>query len=126
MGSPSKLKQQEEAIAITSFGSARHLVVVIHTLRPPLRGGDCDQLYITAGADPRDPMAGPTCWTGTAKPEARIPYHKTSHLKGTIVRPVPQSLRRVIKASLEKQPRATVFVSPADGQPFDGEASIVR
>lgn len=53
-------------------------------------------------------------WTGVDKPEARIQHHKTAHLKGTCVRPVPPRLQRVIKASLESQPR--LFVSPANGQ----------
>ena len=62
-------------------------------------------------------------WEGTHEPaELRIKQHKTAHLRGALVRPVPPSLCAIVAASLEREPRPTLFVSPQTHAPFVAEA----
>ena len=114
----------EARLAMTEGGSSRHLLVACHVKWPPLRGGDLGQVAIVPPGDARstDGHSNVLCWAGTGQPaELRVQAHKTSHLRGSIVRPLPASLKAIVAASLVKQPRSALFVSPQTGAPFATE-----
>ena len=101
-----------------AIGSLRHLLVALHCRWPPLRGGDLGRVHIVSPGDARttDGHTNVLVWQGVAQPaELRIQTHKMSRLKGTIVRPVPPSLRNIIAASLQQMPRATLVSLPGVG-----------
>ena len=108
----------EAEFAAREFGSVRHLLVALHCKWPPLRGGDLGQVHIVAPGDARatDGRTNVLVWVGEDQPaELLVQAHKTAHLKGALVRPLPLSLRKIVAASLAKAPRALLFVSPAGG-----------
>jgi hypothetical protein len=82
-------------------------------------------VFIVPPTDPRvsDSTTNVLVWDGPTVPaRALIKQHKTSHLRGMLVRPLPPSLQAVVAASLEMQPRDTLFASPRDNTPFSSEA----
>ena len=116
----------EAKLAQEEYGSARHLLVAFHCRWPPVRGGDLGQVYVVPPGDPRaeDSKTNVLVWAGAGKPaEVRIQQHKMAHIKGTLVRPLPASLRTMVAASLQQQPREALFVSPRTGLPFATEAA---
>ena len=119
----------EARLAREDFGSVPHLLVAMLCLMPPVRGGDMGIVYVVKPSDPRatDDVTNVLIWRGSAaKPaEMLIKTHKTQWKYGALHRPLPPSLRKVVAASLRKNPRDALFVG-ADSEPFNNENTFVK
>lgn len=107
---------KEKELRNSEPGSLRYLLVALHTLVTPLRGGD---LAVVSFVSPSSPLAKETSktkenvlvWAGADKPATLlIRDHKTRTSYPVLTRELPLPLRRAIALSLKEQPRDYLFV----------------
>jgi hypothetical protein len=118
----------EERLAREEYGSQRHLLVALSCRIPPARGGDYGRVHICVPESPlvTDGLTNVLVWSGEAGQPSTIllKRHKTARLKGTLTKPLPPSVRKIIELSLKALPRPMLFVSELTRQPFHSEASF--
>lgn len=120
-----EFQAKEAHLAMHDYGSVRHLLLATLCRMPPVRGGDLGRVFVVTLTDPRlaDATTNVLVWSGPeAAAELMIKQHKTSHIYGPLRRALPPSVRRVVAASLEQEPRPCLFVSPQSHLPCISEA----
>jgi hypothetical protein len=119
----------EARLAREEYGSQRHLLVALSCRTPPARGGDYGLVEIVGPDSPLIADEGTTnvlLWNGVDQPSAIIlKRHKTWKLKGALTKPLPPSMRALLKASLDSLPRTTLFVSELTRRRYASEASFL-
>lgn len=125
------LEAQQRADPL-EWGSLDHLLVAMYTLTEPVRGGDLGRVQLLD-----------TSANGTGQVDVETPgnvllvppngglcvlllrQHKTTATHGTLRRVLCRDLSDTVRASIRRQPRTMLFVSPKN-QAFATEAAFTQ
>lgn len=109
----------------TSFTSKDHLLMCMVTMLPPRRQLDWARVRVYCDANTKMDRNSNYISLVGEKPHVSLVEYKTARFYGRWAAVLPPQLAKVIRASLEKEPREYLFTT-RDGKRYDREASFTK
>lgn len=114
-----EILKKREQLAKNEYGSRRHLLLSMYTYIPPLRQ-DFNEVKVYA-RKPREDK-GNYLIINTRTKKLVLNEDKTQYCYGRYEKDLPKELAKIIKSSLEQEPRDFLFVTLDNGKPYNSNS----